>query len=302
MPRNAYLTLLTKKEYLPGVLVLHKSLVDTGSKYPLVVMATPDLPQDVRDIVARRGIDIVDVEPLYPKEGKEQLPAHDIRFWETWTKLRMFSLEEYDRLVALDADMVVRRSMDELMDLDLPEGNIAAGHACACNPRKLPHYPKDWIPENCAYTSRTHPPPIEEASPRPYHLLNSGLVVLRPSREVFDTLHRFLEESPLVPTFKFPDQDLLAAVFRNRWTPLPWHYNALKTLRIIHAELWRDEEVRCVHYILSDKPWRARPEAADPQYVVLNRWWWEVYEQLREEMGVSDPEGWKLVEDNVAPA
>lgn len=56
----------------------------------------------------------------------------------------------------LDADMVVRKNMDELMDeKTLPYLNpnvespplsnwIAASHACACNPRKLAHYPVDW--------------------------------------------------------------------------------------------------------------------------------------------------------------
>lgn len=40
--------------------------------------------------------------------------------------------------------MVVKRNMDELMELELPEDHIAAGHVCACNPRKLPHYPEEW--------------------------------------------------------------------------------------------------------------------------------------------------------------
>ena len=31
-----------------------------------------------------------------------------------------------------------------MMTMDLPEGYIAAAHACTCNPRKLAHYPKDW--------------------------------------------------------------------------------------------------------------------------------------------------------------
>ena len=26
----------------------------------------------------------------------------------------------------------------------LPDDWIAAAHVCACNPRKLPHYPSDW--------------------------------------------------------------------------------------------------------------------------------------------------------------
>jgi alpha-N-acetylglucosamine transferase len=44
----------------------------------------------------------------------------------------------------LDSDMIVMRNMDELMELDLPADWIAAVHVCACNPRVLAHYPKDW--------------------------------------------------------------------------------------------------------------------------------------------------------------
>lgn len=48
-------------------------------------------------------------------------------------------------MVLLDADVIILRNMDELMDLDLPKDQIAAAHVCACNPRKLPHYPADWL-------------------------------------------------------------------------------------------------------------------------------------------------------------
>ena len=44
----------------------------------------------------------------------------------------------------LDSDMIVMRNMDELMELDLPEDWSAAAHVCACNPKGLAHYPKDW--------------------------------------------------------------------------------------------------------------------------------------------------------------
>lgn len=201
--------------------------------------------------------------------------------------------------------MIILRNMDDLFDFDLPEGWIAAANVCACNPRKIPHYPADWIPENCAYTPMVHPDAltrpaqITATSPRPYSLLNSGTVVLTPSQPLFAAIADYLATSPLVPTFSFPDQDLLAAFFEGKWKPLPWCYNALKTLRVIHKPLWRDDEIRCLHYILHDKPWHQRLLEGD--YAELNDWWWARFDQLKDEM-VRDRllEEWKLVEANVA--
>ncbi|TFK57150.1 nucleotide-diphospho-sugar transferase [Heliocybe sulcata] len=251
-----------------------------------------------------------EVRKLQPKDGTHNLAAHDSRFGDTWTKLRAFGLVEYERVVLMDSDMIVKRNMDELMDLDLPKGSIAAAHACACNPRKLKHYPADWVPENCAYTplkhpsALTNPTAITPSSPRPYTLLNSGLVVLNPSAGLMQAITNFLFTSPLVPTFSFPDQDLLSEFFKEKWLPLPWCYNALKTLRIIHKPLWRDEEIRCLHYILNDKPWHRviGGEGADQQYEEMHKWWWDCYAELGKDIRERDPAGWQLVDAQVAHA
>lgn len=162
------------------------------------------------------------------------------------------------------------------------------------------------IPENCAYTPLIHPNSLEHASattgPRPYSLLNSGLVVLNPSMKLASEVGEYLSTSPLVPTFSFPDQDLLAAFFANRWKPLPWKYNALKTLRIIHKNIWRDEEVRCIHYILDDKPWGAKvgEPGSGGEHEEVNRWWWAEFEALGDDMKTKNPEGWEMIVQNVA--
>jgi hypothetical protein len=93
---KCWTTLLTKLSYIPGTLTLHQCLVDVDSVYPLVVMVPADLPQDAVDILASRGIKTRQVEYLKPREGDHDLDAADERFRDTWTKLRAFSLQEYE--------------------------------------------------------------------------------------------------------------------------------------------------------------------------------------------------------------
>lgn len=84
----AYVTLLTKAAYLPGALVLHQCLVSVQAKYPLVIMVTPSLPEDVRSVVRNAGIAMREVDSLHPEDGIHSLAEHDARFGDTWTKLR----------------------------------------------------------------------------------------------------------------------------------------------------------------------------------------------------------------------
>ncbi len=86
--KAAYVTLLTKNTYLPGVLVVHQSLLDVNAQYPLVVMITDGLPPDGKEVLRKRGIETIHVENLSPEEGKHTLSAADMRFTDTWTKLR----------------------------------------------------------------------------------------------------------------------------------------------------------------------------------------------------------------------
>ncbi|PFH54590.1 glycosyltransferase family 8 protein [Amanita thiersii Skay4041] len=279
--KAAYVTLLTRKSYLPGALVLNHGLRAAQSMYPLVVMFTSSLSEDARDILLKQNIRLREVEPLNPKGG--------------------FELDEYERIVLLDCDMVIRKNMDELMNMDLARDEIAAVHVCACNPRKLPHYPADWIPENCAHSTVPHPTALPPApantAPRPYSQLNGGTVVLNPSKDTATAVYEFLNTCDKVPSFSFPDQDFLTVFFAGKWKPLPWYYNALKTMRHLHPNCWSDDEVRCVHYILPDKPWHMRitPSELYNKYGVLNSWWWEQFDMLRNEIDASNPEGWKLL-------
>jgi hypothetical protein len=111
------------------------------------------------------------------------------------------------------------------------------------------------IPSNCSFTHQPAPTTLDNVpqpaadAPRVAHLLNSGVVVLHPRPALMAELEEHLRTSPTVATAQFPDQEVLADVFRGRWRVLPWWANALKTLRAVHKSIWKDDEVRLLHYM-----------------------------------------------------
>jgi hypothetical protein len=41
--------------------------------------------------------------------------------------------------------MLMRKNMDELLDMPLETDWITASHAYTCNPMHIPHYPPSWF-------------------------------------------------------------------------------------------------------------------------------------------------------------
>jgi lipopolysaccharide biosynthesis glycosyltransferase len=121
-------------------------------------------------------------------------------------------------------------------------------------------------------------------------MLNSGLLVVRPSLSAWAEIQAVLHVPERTEKYDFPDQELLSEVFRGRWVALPYVYNALKTMRWIgvHDEIWRDEEVKNVHYIFAKKPWHENPDNGMDE---TSCWWWEVNrtrQRSEVERGITD--------------
>ena len=143
-------SLITNADYITGLLCLEYSLRKTGTKYPFVALYTDSFPAEGHRALEAEGITTVRVDYLTPPAQKDF--SVDARFTETWTKLVVFGLTDFDRIVLLDGDMIVRQNIDELMDLELDsrdeEGGgarvLGASHACACNPLKKKSYPPSW--------------------------------------------------------------------------------------------------------------------------------------------------------------
>ncbi len=116
-------------------------------------------------------------------------------------------------------------------------------------------------------------------------MVNGGLQVVNPSAAVYDLIQAQMSSPSSISNYEFADQSLLSDLFKDRWVPIPYIYNALKTMRWsgVHDAIWRDDYVKNIHYILSPKPWDENLEDIKDE---THKWWWHLnQERLAEERG-----------------
>ncbi|KAK4148687.1 nucleotide-diphospho-sugar transferase [Chaetomidium leptoderma] len=255
--KRTWATVLLDRSCLPGVLVLHYTLQKTGTNYPFIVVMTPETARDqgLMSVVTAAGISTVLVEEVQATHNGQLVEG-------MWQKLSVWTLTDYERIVLLDSNQIVLQPIDELMTMSLPAGSIAASQLCTCNCNHplLTHRPHGRTPANCAYTR-----------PTTSSHLHSSTIVLRPSPSERTTLFHALHNHPNITNMPLGEQDLLAAVYYNRWTPLHYAYNALESVGMWHPELGGhlNPKVRCFDL---ERPWKG--------VGVGDGWWWREFEEL----------------------
>lgn len=307
-PFNAYATLLTRPSYLAGALLLAYTLSQHSPKTPLIILYTPETMSEP-SINALRAESKHSNTILYPVDHL-RLPTSDNdsdhgmvaeRFIDTWTKLRVFEVLEVqgkkiDHLCFLDADMMVFKDPSPYIFTEENSSYLAGGdakrlcatHICVCNLDHDSWAPSSWVPPNCAHTHVKGPDGIAEVKSEPETMgeMNTGTFAFRPSSELRSfVLGKFKSTAPQeLRKLKFPDQDFLNIVFQGRWKALSWRTNALKTWRYWHPNMWRDDEVAVLHYIV-DKPWAARVDDSSGKKIAgykgddgeTHSWWWNAF-------------------------
>lgn len=122
MKKYTYITLLTTDSYLPGVFILNQCLAKVKSKYPLLVLITDDISK-----VARKQLDLAHIKymevnklqtPDHIYEHNKQLsPAMADRWKYCNTKYELFNLTEFDKIIFLDADLLILKNLDHCFEL-----------------------------------------------------------------------------------------------------------------------------------------------------------------------------------------
>jgi len=107
--KEAYVTLLYGEDFFLGVRVLGQSLRETGTTRDQIVLLTEDVSREAEQILKQDGWRIQRVQSL-----KNPFKNFQPRLEKVITKLQIWTLIEYDKLVFLDGDTLVLQNIDEL--------------------------------------------------------------------------------------------------------------------------------------------------------------------------------------------
>ncbi|TKY61356.1 Inositol phosphorylceramide glucuronosyltransferase 1 [Spatholobus suberectus] len=106
---EAYVTLLYGDEFLLGVRVLGKSIRNTGSDKDMVVLVSDGVSDYAKNLLRADGW-IVEMISLLANPNR----VRPKRFWGVYTKLKIFNMTNYKKVVYLDADTIVVKNIDDL--------------------------------------------------------------------------------------------------------------------------------------------------------------------------------------------
>ena len=198
--KNIFVT-LADGEHAIGAITLARSLARV-TKIPLLVLYTTDsTPYFLSHLSNVKLIKVASVvNPNAPKQK---------RFMMTYTKLRIFELLEFTRIIYLDADTIVRKNIDDLFESD--EFLVAP----------------DWGSELTEY-------------------FNSGMMAFSPCASLKDKIFSNLSK---YGSYDGGDQGYLNEALKGEYGLLPPEYNTLKRVLIKHPNLINFDDVKVLHYV-----------------------------------------------------
>lgn len=208
MKKYAYFTLVARDKYVDGAICMYKSLRDK-TRYPLIAMVY-ELTNDAKAKLTAAGIQCRDVEKIdsiHAGIGENKPRLTDFTY--TYTKLHIFGYETFDKIIFLDSDLIVVKSIDHLFE---------------------------QVTEDFAACAQT---PYYE------HLFNSGVMVITPKKETFQDL---MEKKDILESVDGSDQGFLNSYFTN-WKKMDIKYNAGKRIYSDTPEHWKQIDHHVIHFV-----------------------------------------------------
>ena len=250
--------------------LLHAPVTRTNTSIPVVILATEDVTPHRIARLRKDGADVRIVEKVkVPGMGEGG------RWQDVMTKLRVFELEEFDKVVLMDSDMLIINRMDGIFDD--PATDLAVPKADLAPSDEGPLPSSYMLSAQTINDERVHNYPPDPAN----YYFSGGFFVCHPSAEIFKYYMKILTIPNRFPT-ELNEQDMLNYAHR-RDGPMPWtdfHYTWTTT--------WPSmREYRKGAHSLHEKWWSDMPDL-DP---VLKEKWRQAKWEMEIYSAVNDQQG-----------
>lgn len=178
--RCCYVTVLSSISYLEGIRSLIYSLNKVKSAYPLVVLLPVGFDSASQLAIKAWGGIIEYAQNVDLGELAEKNPR---AYWnDTFFKLNVFNMTQYEKIVFLDSDLIVLKNIDHLFEME---------HFTAVQGGKLIYHWED---------------------------VSSGLMVIKPDNREFNEIVKYIPtvgETLIGRGQGFGDQDVISYYYKN---------------------------------------------------------------------------------------
>jgi len=217
---EAFVSLATNDDYGRGANTLGRSLKRSGTTRRCVLMVTSGVTPSYRETLKESWDELVDITPLDSNDQEKLAILARPELGCTFTKLRAWTLTQFQKCVFLDADTMVLQNVDELFERD-----------------ELSAAPDVGWPD----------------------CFNSGVFVFKPSMDTYGRLLEFAktrgsfdggDQGLLNDFFK----DWATKDISKR---LPFLYNMVANITYSYTPAFMryGQDVKIVHFLGSVKPW-----------------------------------------------
>ncbi|OZJ06727.1 hypothetical protein BZG36_00341 [Bifiguratus adelaidae] len=222
----AFFSALWNAEYLQPALVLGYSIRKYHPDIPLYLLVKPD-----SDLRKDMFCQLETVGWTIKEETRVDAPIDQVKkqFRDNFTKLKLWSYTQFDAIVYLDADTLVRDRVDDLFTLVDKDSYPNDGFEFAAALDNYGQWSLDF---------------------------NAGIMVLRPNHAVYQEMLRLLPQTDNY-NVKWAEQGFLNEYFRFRFLHLPEQYNFNLAFVSRHRQTFRrlKPDLKIIHFTIS-KPWR----------------------------------------------
>ncbi|KAL6063496.1 hypothetical protein QOT17_011507 [Balamuthia mandrillaris] len=244
-PTFAYGTMFFSSSHVAPARQLARSLMASGSPYPLFMMVPAELgPQVAPLLLQEPNVVVLGLLKEFQHFNK------NFKFQRCWNKLLWFQMAKFERIIHVDTDVVVRHNIDHLFtNLDALVSVGQAGEGKEADQA----FPLFAMAHDSAKAD--HP------APGSFGHAQAGVLLLSPCCSLFHQMASLSENNvALTFPYHYAEQQFFQWYFSWLAISLPTRYNAIPFGDLKGSTVIRDALV--VHYAGAKKPWEYDPIVA----------------------------------------